>query len=70
MAVSRVTNLIKVFDGHFVPLLDAILLEAYEWAMENDVEIKDLVQLNVCEGTDRYGWCERVRGIPHSIIAQ
>ena len=59
-----------MLTGHFVPLLNVILLEAYEWAMENDVELKDLMQPNICEGTDRYGWYERVRRIPHSIIAQ
>lgn len=49
MAVSRVTNLIKVLASHFVPLSDVILLEAYEWAVENDVEVKDLTQPDVCE---------------------
>ncbi|KAF9649208.1 exosome complex exonuclease rrp4 [Thelephora ganbajun] len=50
MAVSRVTNLIKVLASHFVPLSDVILLEAYEWAVENDVEVKDLTQPDICEG--------------------
>jgi hypothetical protein len=49
IAISRVTNLIKVLAGHFVPLSDVILLEAYEWAVENDVEVKDLTQPDVCE---------------------
>lgn len=49
MAISRVTNLIKVLASHFVPLSDVILLEAYEWAVENDVEVKDLTQTEVCE---------------------
>ena len=49
MAVSRVTNLIKVLASHFVPLSDVILLEAYEWAVENHVEVKDLMQPDVCE---------------------
>jgi len=49
MAVSRVTNLIKVLAGHFVPLSDVVLLEAYGWAVENDVEVKDLTQPGVCE---------------------
>jgi exosome complex component RRP4 len=48
-AVSRVTNLIKVLASHFMPLSDVILLEAYEWAVENDVEVKDLTQPDVCE---------------------
>lgn len=49
MAISRVTNLIRVLAGHFVPLSDVILLEAYEWVVENDVEVKDLMQPDVCE---------------------
>jgi len=32
-----------------VPLSDAILLEAYEWAVENDVEVKGLTQPDICE---------------------
>ena len=49
MAISRVTNLIKVLASHFVPLSDVVLLEAYEWAVENDVEVKDLTQPDICE---------------------
>lgn len=35
--------------SHFVPLSDVILLEAYEWAVENDVEVKELTQPDICE---------------------
>ena len=49
MAVSRVTNPVKVLASHFLPLSDVILLEAYEWAVENHVEVKDLMQPDVCE---------------------
>ena len=49
IAISRVTNLIKVLASHFVPLSDVILLEAYEWAVENDVEVKELTQPDICE---------------------
>jgi len=49
MAISRVTNLIKALASYFVPISDVILLEAYEWAVENDVEIKDLTQPDICE---------------------
>ena len=49
MAISRVTSLIKVLASHFVPLSDEILLEAYEWVVENDVEVKDLTQPDICE---------------------
>ena len=49
MAVSHVTNLIRVLASHLVSLSDVICLEAYEWAMENDVEDKGLTQPDVCE---------------------
>ena len=49
MTVSHVTNLIKVLASHFVPLSDVTLLEAYEWAAENDSEVEDLTQPDVCE---------------------
>lgn len=42
-AVSRVTNIIRVLAAYFVPLTDVILLEAYEWAMEQECGIKDLL---------------------------
>ena len=47
-AVFRVTNLIKVLASHFVPLSDLILLDAYEWPVENDVEVKDLTPPDIC----------------------
>ena len=46
---SRVTNVIKVLASHFVSLSDVIQLEAYEWAVEKDVEVKDLTQPDICE---------------------
>ena len=42
MVVSGIANLIKVLVSRFVLLSDATPLEAYELAVENDVEIKDL----------------------------
>ena len=42
-AISRVTNIIKVLAAHFVPLTDVVLLEAYEWAVEQENSVKDLL---------------------------
>jgi len=36
MAISRVTNIIRVLAAHFVPLTDVLLLESYEWAIEQE----------------------------------
>ena len=43
-AISRVTNIIQVLSSHFVPLLDTILLEAYEWTLEHESGSVDLLQ--------------------------
>ncbi|KAI0684803.1 hypothetical protein BC835DRAFT_1292097 [Cytidiella melzeri] len=42
-AVSRVSNIIRVLAAHFTPLTDTVLLEAYAWAVEQDISIKDLL---------------------------
>ena len=42
-AISRVSNIIKVLAAHFVPLTDAVLLEAYEWAIEQEEGVQDLL---------------------------
>ncbi|KAF9265421.1 exosome complex exonuclease rrp4 [Marasmius fiardii PR-910] len=44
IAISRVANIISVLASHFVPLTDAILLEAYEWSVEREGDPKDLLQ--------------------------
>lgn len=48
-AISRVGNIIRVLASHSVPLTDVVLLEAYEWAVEQDLEVKDLLQLEIGE---------------------
>ncbi|KAG6332512.1 hypothetical protein ID866_6574 [Astraeus odoratus] len=48
-AISRVSNIIRVLVDHFVPLTDTLLLEAYNWVIEQDVETKDLVLGDVGE---------------------
>lgn len=43
-AISRVSNIIRVLAAHWVPLTDTLLLEAYEWAVEQEGGVKDLLQ--------------------------
>ncbi|KAH9856973.1 exosome complex exonuclease rrp4 [Lenzites betulinus] len=43
IAIARVSNIIKVLAAHFVPLTDVILLEAYEWVVEQESNVKDLL---------------------------
>jgi hypothetical protein len=43
-AISRVTNIIQVLSSHFVPLTDTLLLEAYEWTVEQEGGAVNLLQ--------------------------
>jgi len=43
-AISRVTNLITILAAHSIPLTDTVLLEAYEWSLEQEGDVKDLLQ--------------------------
>ncbi|KLO18000.1 hypothetical protein SCHPADRAFT_913403 [Schizopora paradoxa] len=42
-AVARVSNVIRVLAAHFVPLNDTVLVEAYEWVVEQEYTVKDLL---------------------------
>lgn len=42
-AVARVCNVIRVLAAYFVPLTDNVLVDAYEWAVEQDCGVKDLL---------------------------
>jgi exosome complex component RRP4 len=42
-----VANIIQVLASHFVPLTDTLLLEAYEWTVENDTDAKGLLSEDV-----------------------
>ena len=37
------SNIIRILAAHFVPLTDAVLLEAYEWAVEQESAVKDVL---------------------------
>ncbi|KAJ3511237.1 hypothetical protein NLJ89_g4216 [Agrocybe chaxingu] len=43
-AISRVTNIVRILASHFVPLTDALLLEAYEWTVEHEAEATSTLQ--------------------------
>jgi len=43
-AISRVTHIIRVLTSHFIPLTDTLLLEAYEWTIEQETNVRDLLQ--------------------------
>jgi len=49
IAISRVANIIRVLAAHFVPLTDVVLLESYEWAVEQEGDPKDLLHEDVGE---------------------
>ncbi|KAF9244137.1 hypothetical protein BU15DRAFT_86090 [Melanogaster broomeanus] len=42
-AISRVSNIIRILADQFVPLTDTLLLEAYDWVIEREVDTKDFV---------------------------
>ncbi|KAL0581703.1 Exosome complex component rrp4 [Marasmius crinis-equi] len=46
-AISRVANIISVLASHSVPLNDTVLLEAYEWSVEQEGGPKALLQDDV-----------------------
>ena len=46
-AIVRVTNIIKVLAGHYVPITDSVLRQAYDWVMEQSVGTKDLLDDDV-----------------------
>ncbi|KAI0796222.1 exosome complex exonuclease rrp4 [Abortiporus biennis] len=48
-AIARVSNIIRTLATYFVPLTDAVLLEAYEWCMEQEGSVADVLQQDVGE---------------------
>lgn len=41
--------MIRVLAAYFVPLTDVVLLDAYEWAVEQECTVKDLLREDVAE---------------------
>ena len=42
-------NIIRVLSAHSLPLTDTVLLDAYEWAVEQNVEVKDILRDDMSE---------------------
>ena len=42
-AIACVSNMICVLTRHFVLIIDTILTEAYEWAMDQECDMWDLL---------------------------
>jgi len=47
--ISRVTNVIRILAAHFVPISDSLLVEAYDWVIEQQLSVKDLLQGDVAQ---------------------
>jgi exosome complex component RRP4 len=48
-AIARVSNIIRVLASRYMPITDAIVLEAYDWVVEQDADIKDLLLEDVAD---------------------
>lgn len=44
IAISRVANIISILARYFIPITDNALLEAYEWALDQEFDAKELLQ--------------------------
>jgi exosome complex component RRP4 len=44
-----VANIIRVLAAHFVPLTDLLLVKAYDWAVEQEHDVKDILQEDIGE---------------------
>ncbi|CAG8523324.1 15188_t:CDS:2 [Acaulospora colombiana] len=49
MAISRVSNIIKIMAQYYVPISDVALNHAYAWVVENDLKPKDILQDETAE---------------------
>lgn len=48
-AIARVSNIIRILASRSLPITDTIILEAYEWAVEQDSDVKDLLLEDVAD---------------------
>jgi len=46
-AIARVGNIIRVLAARSIPFTDSLLVEAYEWAIDRDGDVADLLQTDV-----------------------
>ncbi|KAF8629047.1 hypothetical protein AX15_003547 [Amanita polypyramis BW_CC] len=50
VAISRVSNIIRVLASYSVPLSDTVLLEAYDWIMEQEGDVNDILREDLGAG--------------------
>ncbi|KAG8847142.1 exosome non-catalytic core subunit rrp4 [Tulasnella sp. 330] len=43
LAISRVSNIIRVLAAHSMPFTDSILVEAYDWTLEQQGDVRDMI---------------------------
>lgn len=48
-AIARVSNVIRVLSAYFVPMTDLVLVEAYDWVVEQNCRVKDLLREDIAE---------------------
>ncbi len=48
-AIALVANIVGILAQFYVPISDVIIVQAYDWATENDYAAKDLLQVDVAE---------------------
>jgi len=49
IAVSRVTNIITILARHNTPITDSLLAEAYDWVVEHETDVKDMLSVEYGE---------------------
>ena len=49
MAISRASNVIRVLAAHSVPLTDTVLLDAYEWVLDQSLDVKDILHKDISD---------------------
>ena len=48
-AIARVSNIIRVLGSRSLPITDTSVLEAYEWVVEQDSNVRDLLLEDVTD---------------------
>jgi exosome complex component RRP4 len=48
-AIARVSNIIRILGSRSLPITDTIVLEAYEWVVEQDSNVRDLLLEDVAD---------------------
>jgi exosome complex component RRP4 len=46
-AIARVANITRILAAHFIPLTDILLAKAYDWAVERECSVDELLQADI-----------------------